>query len=113
MQTKKPFLFFSYSLIPKMARQKTDDSRSPQTSIAEHEIRTIQDRLGPQCANRRLGHRNHNRNLETSKALLKSQAHQATSLFTSAATNQRGVSKGGQEKLRSEFQSTRRGQSSC
>src|SRR6218665_1209640 len=57
--------------------------------------------------------RNRNRNLRTSKALLKSQAHQGTSLFTSAATNQRGVSKGGQEKLRSEFQSTRRGQSSC
>jgi len=30
-----------------------------------------------------------NRNLKTSKALLKSQAHQGTSLFTSAATNQR------------------------
>jgi len=56
--------------------------------------------------------RNRNRKLKTSKALLKSQAHQGTSLFTSAATNQRGVSKGGQEKLRSEFQSTRRGQSS-
>src|SRR6218665_2304355 len=34
---------------------------------------------------------NRNRNLKTSKALLKSQAHQGTSLFTSAATNQRGV----------------------
>src|SRR6218665_3417832 len=41
------------------------------------------------------GNRNRNRNLKTSKALLKSQAHQGTSLFTSAATNQRGVSKGG------------------
>jgi len=30
------------------------------------------------------------RNLKTSKALLKSQAHQCTSLFTSATTNQRG-----------------------
>src|SRR6218665_1236032 len=39
--------------------------------------------------------RNRNRNLRTSKALLKSQAQQGTSLFTSAATNQRGVSKGG------------------
>src|SRR6218665_428430 len=39
--------------------------------------------------------RNRTRNLKTSKALLKSQAHQGTSLFTSAATNQRGVSKGG------------------
>src|SRR6218665_2870901 len=39
--------------------------------------------------------RNRNRNLKTSKALLKSKAHQGTSLFTSAATNQRGVSKGG------------------
>src|SRR6218665_2852080 len=37
---------------------------------------------------------NRNRNLKTSKALLKSQAHQGTSLFTSAATKQRG-SKGG------------------
>src|SRR6218665_682557 len=46
---------------------------------------------------------NRNRNLRTSKALLKSQAHQGTSLFTSAATNQRGFPKGGQEKLRSEF----------
>src|SRR6218665_2614944 len=36
-----------------------------------------------------------NRNLKTSKALLKSQAHQGTSLFRSAATNQRGVSRGG------------------
>src|SRR6218665_2004247 len=43
------------------------------------------------CRNRR----NRNRNLKTSKALLKSQAHQGTSLFTSAATNQRGVPKGG------------------
>jgi len=32
---------------------------------------------------------NRNRNLNTSKALLKSQAHQSTSIFTSAATNQR------------------------
>jgi len=39
-------------------------------------------------------HRNHNRNLKISKALLKSQAHQGTSLFTSAATNQWGFSKG-------------------
>ena len=42
-----------------------------------------------------LCNRNRNRNLKTSKALLNSQAHQGTSLFTSAATNQRGVSKGG------------------
>src|SRR6218665_1169816 len=33
------------------------------------------------------------RNLKTSKALLKSQAHQCTSLFTSAGTNQMGVVK--------------------
>src|SRR6218665_2174916 len=39
--------------------------------------------------------RNRNHNLKTSKVLLKSQAHQGTSLFTSAVTNQRGVSKGG------------------
>jgi len=37
-----------------------------------------------------------------------------TSLFTSAATNQRGVfQEGGQEKLRSDFQRARRRQSSC
>ena len=53
-----------------------------------------------------------NRNLKTSKALLKIQAHQGTSLFTSAATNQRGFPRGGQEKLRSDFQNTRRRQSS-
>src|SRR6218665_1952676 len=35
--------------------------------------------------------RNRNRNLKISKALLKSQAHQGNSLFTSAATNQRVV----------------------
>jgi len=34
-----------------------------------------------------------NRNLKTSNALLKSQAQQGTSLFRSAATNQRGVFK--------------------
>jgi len=33
-----------------------------------------------------------NRNLEISRAPLKSQTHQGTSLFTSAATNQRGGS---------------------
>jgi len=33
--------------------------------------------------------RNRNRNLKISKAPLKSQAHQGTCLFTSAATNQR------------------------
>ena len=36
-------------------------------------------------------HHSGNRNLKTSKALFKSQAHQGTSLFTSAATNERGV----------------------
>src|SRR6218665_4021854 len=39
--------------------------------------------------------RNRNRNLKTSKAILKSQAHQGTSLFRSAATNQSGFPKGG------------------
>ena|SRR6218665_549393 len=34
---------------------------------------------------------NRNRNLTTSKALLKSQVHQSTSLFASTATNQRRV----------------------
>jgi len=38
--------------------------------------------------------RNSNRNLKTSKALLKSQAYQGSSLFTSAATNQRGFPRG-------------------
>jgi len=53
---------------------------------------------------------NRNRNLKTSKALLKSQAHQGTSLITSAATNQRRVfQRGSQEKLRSGFQNTKRG----
>src|SRR6218665_194186 len=37
--------------------------------------------------------RNRNRNLNISKALLKIQAHHGTSLFTSAATNQRGFTK--------------------
>jgi len=37
---------------------------------------------------------NRNRNLKTSKALLKSQAHQSTSLFRSAAMNQRRLFKG-------------------
>src|SRR6218665_3509 len=46
---------------------------------------------------------NRNRNLKTSKALLKSQAHQGTSLFTSESNG--GFPKGGQEKLRSDFQS--------
>ena len=46
---------------------------------------------------RNCNHRN--RNLKTSKALLKSQAHKCTSLFTSAVTNQRGVfQECGQEK---------------
>src|SRR6218665_2372277 len=43
---------------------------------------------------------NRNRNIKTSKALLKSQAHKSTSLFKSAATNQRDFPIGGQEKLR-------------
>src|SRR6218665_1142161 len=37
---------------------------------------------------------NRNRNLKTSTALLKSQAHQSTSLFTSTTTNQRLFSRG-------------------
>src|SRR6218665_2389134 len=37
--------------------------------------------------------RNRNRNLKTSKALLKSQAHQGISLFTNVATYQRGFSR--------------------
>src|SRR6218665_496619 len=53
--------------------------------------------------NETISYRNRNRNLKTSKALLKSQAHQGTNLFTSAATNQSGIfPEGGQEKLRSD-----------
>ena len=37
---------------------------------------------------------NRNRNLITSKALLKGKAHQGTSLFTSAATNQKVFAQG-------------------
>src|SRR6218665_2374540 len=44
-----------------------------------------------------------NRNLKTSKALLKSRAHQGTSLFTSAATNERGFSKGGSREAQVQF----------
>jgi len=43
---------------------------------------------------RPVSQRNRNRNLKTSRAPLKNQAHQGTSLFTSAATNQRGFPKG-------------------
>jgi len=52
-----------------------------------------------------MGTTNRNRNLKISKGLLKSKAHRGTSLFTSAAMNQREFPKGGQEKLRSDFQS--------
>ena len=44
-----------------------------------------------------------NRNLKISKALLKSEAHQGTSLFTSAATNQRGVFKEGSREAQVRF----------
>jgi len=44
------------------------------------------------CNNNRNPNRNHN--LRISKAPLKSQAHQGTSLFTSGVTNQRGCPKG-------------------
>ena len=48
------------------------------------------------CAKTTFSHfPNHNRNIKISKALLKSQAHQGIiSLFTSAATNQRGFPNG-------------------
>jgi len=55
-------------------------------------------------------HCNHNRNLKISIALFKSQAHRGTSLFTQRIKG--GFPKGGQEKPRSDFQNTRRGQSS-
>src|SRR6218665_2661406 len=41
--------------------------------------------------------RNRNHNLKTSKALLKSQARQGTSLFTSAATNKGGFQRRSRE----------------
>src|SRR6218665_1076973 len=41
---------------------------------------------------------NRNRNLKIYEALLKSQAHQGTSLFKSAAKNQRGFSNGGRSR---------------
>src|SRR6218665_2841109 len=47
--------------------------------------------------------RNRNRNLKISKVLLKSKAHQGTSLFTSAATNQKGFSKGGSREAQVRF----------
>src|SRR6218665_334184 len=47
--------------------------------------------------------RNRNRKLKTSKAQIKSQAHQGTSLLTSAATNQRGVSKGRSRETQVQF----------
>src|SRR6218665_1381520 len=52
-----------------------------------HQLRTVSCSLSNGAAATLV----HNRNLKISKALLKSQAHQGTSLFTSAATNQRGV----------------------
>ena len=47
--------------------------------------------------------RNRSRNLRTSKALLKSQAHQSTSLFTSAETNQRGIFRRGSRETQVQF----------
>src|SRR6218665_1824505 len=51
--------------------------------------------------------RKRNGNLTLSKAPLKIQAHQGTSLFTIAATNQRGFQKVVPGKLRSDFQMVR------
>ena len=45
----------------------------------------------------RLLYRYRNRNLGISRTPLKSQAHQDTSLFTNAATNQRGCPKGSED----------------
>ena len=42
-------------------------------------------------------------NLKISKALLKSEAHRGTSLFTSAATNQRGVFQRGSREAQVRF----------
>ena len=56
-------------------------------------------------------HLNRNRNLKISKALLKSQAHQ---LIHERCDESKGsFQRGGQEKLRSDIQNTRMGQSSC
>ena len=44
-----------------------------------------------------------NRNLKISKVLLKSQTHQGTSLFTSGATNQRGVFQRGSREAQVRF----------
>src|SRR6218665_3408751 len=52
--------------------------------------------------------RNRNRNLKTSKALLKSQAHQGPAYSRALRRIKERFSKGGQEKLRSDFQNTRR-----
>ena len=52
--------------------------------------------------------RNRNRNLGIFTAPLNSQAHQGISLFTSAATNQRGFQRVVHGKLRPDFESVRR-----
>ena len=52
------------------------------------------------------------RKLQTSKVPLKSQA-QGTSLFTSAASSQRGCPKGSQKEVRVRLPEGQRGQSSC
>ena len=54
-----------------------------------------------------------NRNLKIAKALLKKLSAPGHQLINERCDESKGVSNGGQEKLRSDFQSTRRGQSSC
>jgi len=54
-----------------------------------------------------------NRNLKISRAPLKSQAHQGTSLFTRAVTNQRDCSMGRPWQAQVRFPNGQRRQSSC
>ena len=58
---------------------------------------------GTSTWNKYIDTRNRNRNLKISKAPLKSQAHQGTSLLTSAATNQRGVFQRGSREAQVRF----------
>ena len=60
--------------------------RSSQNSYVSTLKKPLRGRMVPKQKHLSGRNRNRNRNLKTSKALLKSQAHQGTSLFTSAAS---------------------------
>src|SRR6218665_2253064 len=90
-------------------KDKTPGQKPPRTIEREFVQRTfvrvfvlgLLKMGGPRCVTYFWGscdvrNRNRNRNLKTSKALLKSQAHQGTSLFTSAV---RSVTEGGWVKI--------------